>query len=564
MTTPLPLEGVRVLELGHIIAGPSAGLLLADLGADVIKVERPGDGDQSRNMPAGTSANFHFLNRNKRSIAIDLKGSSEGRALFLRLVAGSDVVIDNFAYGAVESLGLGYDVLARVHPGIIYLALKGFLPGPSEARPFLDELAQMSAGLAFMTGPRGQPLRAGASIVDVGAATGQPSVPMPEIRQGTRMGWGVYQLFSAADGEQIFIGITSNGHWERFCDEFGLKDLLADERLDDNAKRVAARDWLPARIAEEMLRYPSPELSERLERARVPFAPLRRPDQLLDDAHLIASGPLLDTPLPGGATAQMVAGIKRVPDVAYEAIWLNEAGLERAARLRESLALRPMFGVAATDTFTRKNTNRSVDEKIAELPGWARRYQALGMDWIDVGVMAAFGCNYEGDVASAQVINVVEKVEEQAVGCGSRLGNISLADTMGWANPLQIKRLVGAVRARWPEIPVKLHLHDTRALAIANVVAALEMGVDRFDSAVAGLGGCPFAAHKGAAGNITTEDLVFLCQELGVDTGIDLDAMIEAGQLAERVVGHPLPGKLKSGGNLTKYRARAAASAASA
>jgi hydroxymethylglutaryl-CoA lyase len=248
---------------------------------------------------------------------------------------------------------------------------------------------------------------------------------------------------------------------------------------------------------------------------------------------------------------QMVAGIKRVSGVAYEAIWLNEAGLERAARLRDSLALRPMFGVAATDTFTRKNTNRSVDEKIAELPGWARRYQALGMDWIDVGVMAAFGCNYEGDVTPAQ-------------DCGSRLGNVSLADTMGWANPLQVKRLVGAVRGRWPELPVKLHLHDTRALAIANVMAALEIGVDRFDSAVAGLGGCPFAAHKGAAGNVTTEDLVFLCQEMGVHTGIDLDAMIEAGQLAERVVGHPLPGKLKSGGNLEKYRARARAAAAGA
>src|SRR5713226_7455853 len=346
MTTPLPLEGVRVLELGHIIAGPSAGLLLADLGADVIKVERPGDGDQSRNMPAGTSANFHFLNRNKRSIAIDLKGSEEARALFLRLVAASDVVIDNFAHGAVEALGLGYDVLARTNPGIIYLALKGFLPGPHEARPFLDELAQMSAGLAFMTGPRGQPLRAGASIVDVGAAaygviaalhqraetkrgqkitsglfettvfwvgqwlaqyaaTGQPSVPMPEIRQGTRMGRGVYQLFTAADGEQVFIGITSNGHWDRFCAAFGLDDLLADERLDDNAKRVAARDWLPARIAEEMLRYPSPELSERLERARVPFAPLRRPDQLLDDPHLNAAGQFIATPLPGRGAAKL-------------------------------------------------------------------------------------------------------------------------------------------------------------------------------------------------------------------------------------------------------------------
>jgi crotonobetainyl-CoA:carnitine CoA-transferase CaiB-like acyl-CoA transferase len=345
----LPLDGVRVLELGHIIAGPSAGLLLADLGADVVKVERPGDGDQTRGMPAGTGANFHFLNRNKRSIAIDLKGSREGRDLFLRLATRADVVIDNFAHGAVEGLGLGYEVLANENPALIYLAVKGFLPGPYEARPFLDELAQMSAGLAYMTGPRGQPMRAGASIVDVGAAaygvvavlaalhqraqtgvgqkitaglyettvfwmgqwlanyaaTGEPSVPMPEIRQGTRMGWGVYQLFTAADGEQVFIGITSNAHWERFCTEFKLDDLLADARLDDNAKRVAARGWLPQRIGEEMARYSSAELGERLERARVPFAPLRRPDQLVDDPHLNAAKQFVETPFPGRGTGKL-------------------------------------------------------------------------------------------------------------------------------------------------------------------------------------------------------------------------------------------------------------------
>jgi crotonobetainyl-CoA:carnitine CoA-transferase CaiB-like acyl-CoA transferase len=349
MTGSLPLDGLRVLELGHIIAGPSAGLLLADLGADVIKVEKPGEGDQTRGMPAGNGANFHFLNRNKRSITIDLKGSPEGRALFLRLARGSDIVIDNFAYGAVEGLGLGYDVLERENPRIIYMALKGFLPGPYEARPFLDELAQMSAGLAFMTGPRGQPMRAGASIVDVGAAaygiiavlaalqqraqtgrgqkitsglyettvfwvgqwlanygaTGEPSVPMPEIRQGTRMGWGIYQLFTAAEGEHVFIGITSNAHWERFCKEFGLADLLADERLNDNRKRVAARDWLPARIAEEMLKYTAADLAERLERAKIPFAPLRRPDQLVDDPHLNASDQWVATPLPGRPPAKL-------------------------------------------------------------------------------------------------------------------------------------------------------------------------------------------------------------------------------------------------------------------
>ena len=223
-----------------------------------------------------------------------------------------------------------------------------------------------------------------------------------------------------------------------------------------------------------------------------------------------------------------------------------------------------MFGLAGSDTFMRKNTNRSVDERIDELPGWCERYQKLGMDWVDVGVMAAFGCNYEGDVDPKHVVTVLQKTEQKANACGSRLGGIGLADTMGWANPLQIKRLVGAVRERWPDNPVKLHLHDTRALAIANVVAALEMGVQDYDSAVAGMGGCPFAAHKGAAGNVTTEDLVFLCQELGVETGIDLDRMIAAGRLAEDVVGHPLPGKLKSGGNLTTYRARAKAAASAA
>src|SRR5262244_4275527 len=187
-TAALPLEGLRVLELGHIVAGPSAGLLLADLGADVIKVERPGEGDQSRGMPAGSSALFHFLNRNKRSIAIDLKGSAEGRALFLRLAAVSDVVIDNFAHGAVEALGLGYEVLSRTNPRLIYLALKGFLPGPNETRPFLDELAQMSTGHAFITGPRGQPMRAGASIVDVGAAAYGVMAVLAALHQRTDTG----------------------------------------------------------------------------------------------------------------------------------------------------------------------------------------------------------------------------------------------------------------------------------------------------------------------------------------------------------------------------------------
>jgi crotonobetainyl-CoA:carnitine CoA-transferase CaiB-like acyl-CoA transferase len=349
VSASLPLDGLHVLELGHIIAGPSAGLILADLGANVIKIEPPGEGDQSRTMPAGTAANFHFLNRNKRSIAIDLKRSAAARALFLRLAARTDVVIDNFGYGAVDRMGLGYDVLARQNPRLVYLAVKGFLPGPYEARPFLDELAQVMGGLAFMTGPRGQPLRAGASIVDVGAAaygiiavlaalqqrertgvgqkitaglyetvvfwvgqwladaaaTGEPSVPMPERRQGTRMGWGVYQFFDTSDGEQVFIGITSNGHWERFCRQFGLADLAADPRLADNTMRVAARTWLTPRIAEETRKHTSAELQRRLDEARVPFAPLRRPDQVFDDPHLNAADQFVPTPLPGQNPAKL-------------------------------------------------------------------------------------------------------------------------------------------------------------------------------------------------------------------------------------------------------------------
>jgi hydroxymethylglutaryl-CoA lyase len=259
-----------------------------------------------------------------------------------------------------------------------------------------------------------------------------------------------------------------------------------------------------------------------------------------------------------------VAGITRAPGVRYEAIWLNLAGVERAARFKDVLNLRPSFAVASTDTFSRKNTNQSIAERLDDLPAWVARYRELGFDWVDVGVMGAFGDNYEGDVEPASVVRLLEAIEQRARDAGARLGSIGLADTMGWGNPRGTKRLVGAVRDRWPATPIALHLHDTRALAIANIVAAMELGIERFDSAVAGMGGCPFAAHKGAAGNVCTEDVVFLCEELGVETGIDLDGMIEAARLAERVVGHDLPGKLKLGGGLAAHRARARAAAGAA
>jgi hydroxymethylglutaryl-CoA lyase len=170
-------------------------------------------------------------------------------------------------------------------------------------------------------------------------------------------------------------------------------------------------------------------------------------------------------------------------------------------------------------------------------------------------LMAAFGCNFEGDIPVARVVALVGQILDVAQEHGVALEYVTLADTMAWATPLSIKRVVGALRERWPDLDIALHLHDTRGMAIANAYAGLEMGVTRFDSSVAGLGGCPFAGHRGAAGNVCSEDLVFLCHEMGIETGIDLDVLIECARLAEDVVGHPLPGSVMTGGTLAKYRA---------
>jgi crotonobetainyl-CoA:carnitine CoA-transferase CaiB-like acyl-CoA transferase len=338
----LPLEGLRVLELGHIVAGPTASLILADLGADVIKIENPDGGDQARRMP-GAGSGYYFFNRNKRSVALDLK-SPLGKAAFLALVRSADICVDNYAPGAVDRLGLGYDILSAENPGLIYLALKGFLPGPYENRPSLDELAQMMGGLAFMTGPPGRPMRAGASIIDIGAATygvigilaalhkraatgrgemitaglfetsvfwvgqwmaravatGEPSRPMAEVGQSLRMGWGIFHLFATADEQQVFIGVTSNAHWERFCATFGLGELFADERLTTNEKRVTAQEWMLPLIREAIARETSEALQRKLDKAKVPYAPVNRPDQLLDDRHLNEIGQLLPVPMEDG------------------------------------------------------------------------------------------------------------------------------------------------------------------------------------------------------------------------------------------------------------------------
>ncbi|MSQ53451.1 MAG: hydroxymethylglutaryl-CoA lyase [Betaproteobacteria bacterium] len=256
-----------------------------------------------------------------------------------------------------------------------------------------------------------------------------------------------------------------------------------------------------------------------------------------------------------------VDGIKKAPGVEYTGLWLNLQGLDRALTHRDKLTISPGFSLNASETFSKKNTNRSVAEKLDEMPGYVTKFRDLGFDKLDIGVAVAFGCNYEGAISTERVMSLLADQATRARGLGMKIGEITLYDTMGWGNPQQVKRLVGAVRERYPDNAICLHLHDTRGLAIANFIAGMEVGVDRFDAAVAGLGGCPFAAHKGAAGNICTEDVVFLCQEMGIETGIDLDAMIEAGIKAEELVGHPLPGKIKVGGNLATYRAKASAAA---
>src|SRR5215469_1048372 len=341
-TNALPLHGLRVLELGHIVAGPTASLILADLGADVIKIENPDGGDQARRMP-GAGSGYYYFNRNKRSVAIDLKAPL-GKAVFLNLIRSTDICLDNYAPGALKRLGLDYDALSAENPRLIHMAIKGFLPGPYEMRPSLDELAQMMGGLAFMTGPPGRPLRAGSSVIDIGAATygvigilaalyqraetgrgqhitsglfettvfwvgqwmaravatGQPSRPMAEIGQSVRMGWGIFHLFDTADKEQVFIGVTSNAHWQRFCEILELGTLYADESLSTNEKRVKAQEWMLPKIREAVARYASADLQAKLEKASVPYAPLRRPDQLLADPHLKTSGQLLTVPMEGG------------------------------------------------------------------------------------------------------------------------------------------------------------------------------------------------------------------------------------------------------------------------
>jgi hydroxymethylglutaryl-CoA lyase len=259
--------------------------------------------------------------------------------------------------------------------------------------------------------------------------------------------------------------------------------------------------------------------------------------------------------VPGMADAdEVVDRIAPQTGVAYTALWLNEKGFERALK-HERLTNTGTIQLCTSEKFLKRNQNRTAEQQLAGQHAIVEMYKASGIPVERGSIMAAFGCNFEGDVPVARVVSLVGQILDVAKAHGVTLSYVTLADTMAWATPLSIKRVVGALRARWPDLDIALHLHDTRGMAIANAFAGLEMGVTRFDSSVAGLGGCPFAGHTGAAGNVCTEDLVFLCHEMGIKTGIDLDAMIECARLAEDVVGHPLPGSVVKGGTLARFRA---------
>ena len=263
--------------------------------------------------------------------------------------------------------------------------------------------------------------------------------------------------------------------------------------------------------------------------------------------------------VPGWADAEAVMTAVRVkPGVDYTALWFNENGLNRALAFAGKLTLSGSISLAASNAFTQKNLNRSHAENLAAMRKQTEAHQKNNIAVTRVGIMAAFGCNYQGDISPAQVVQTVADGMAIATEYGCTIEKISLADTMGWATPMRIERGIGAVRERWPDIPIGLHLHDTRGLAVANAHAGLRLGVTQFDTTVGGLGGCPFAGQKGAAGNICTEELVLLCEEMGISTGVDLDRLIEVGRMAERIVGHILPSELIRAGSLDAFRRQAA------
>jgi crotonobetainyl-CoA:carnitine CoA-transferase CaiB-like acyl-CoA transferase len=345
---PLPYAGIRVVEFTHMVMGPTCGMVLADLGAEVIKVEPVGhgrNGDATRHLLGSGAGFFPMFNRNKKSLALDLL-TPEGKEAALRLIATADILCENFKPGTMAKLGLDYQSLKALNPRLIYVSHKGFLPGPYDHRTALDEVVQMMGGLAYMTGRPGDPLRAGASVNDIMggmfgavgamaalaqrektglgqevqsalfennvflvaqhmmqfAVTGQPAAPMPARISA----WAIYDVFQVKDGEQIFLAVVSDGAWKTFCAAFGFADLAADARLATNHDRVRARDWLLPDLRQRLVGYSAAELARVFEAHALPFAPITRPQDLLDDPHLNATGGLAPITLPDGRGAKAV------------------------------------------------------------------------------------------------------------------------------------------------------------------------------------------------------------------------------------------------------------------
>ena len=343
MTSATPLAGIKVVEFTHMVMGPAAGAVLAGLGADVVRVE-PIGGDRTRRLLGSGAGYFPMYNRHKASICLDLKAPA-GAAAARDLALASDILIENFRPGAMDRLGLGYAALAEAAPGLIYCSEKGFLPGPYEHRTALDEVAQMMGGLAYMTGPPGQPLRAGASVIDVTgglfgvigilaaleerrrtgrggmvtaalfettvylvgqhmaqfAVTGAPAAPMPARVSA----WAIYDVFECADGQPLFVGVVTDALWQKFCKLFGLDALWADESLRENNSRVRARDRILPIVRDALRQYPRDELIARLEHSGLPFAPIGRPEEMFDDPHLLASGALEPVTLSDGTATHL-------------------------------------------------------------------------------------------------------------------------------------------------------------------------------------------------------------------------------------------------------------------
>lgn len=347
----LPLAGLRVVEFTHMVMGPTCGMVLADLGAEVIKVE-PVEGDRTRHLLGAGAGFFPMFNRNKKSIALDLR-SLEGLEVARKLAASADVVAQNFKPGVMTKYGLDYAALSALNPRLIYVNHTGFLPGPYEHRTALDEVVQMMGGLAYMTGRPGDPLRAGSSVNDIMggmfgaigamaalmqrgitgrgqevdsalfennvflvgqhmmqyAVTGQPAAPMPDRISS----WALYDVFSVKDGEQIFLAAVSDAQWVTFCDALGFADLKADPRLTTNNDRVRARPTLMPDLRARLAAHSAAELAAVFEKHGLPFAPISRPEQLLDDPHLNATGGLADITLPDGERAGQTARTTLLP-----------------------------------------------------------------------------------------------------------------------------------------------------------------------------------------------------------------------------------------------------------